>query len=186
MPEHCPECNAAMRSEPVQWRGLVRPVTAGDRRNRRDPHKKPMSAARAASVEYPGEVKLHYHCDECGVCVAPGETHVRSFIDPTKWVEMSSKRSRVPKRRVSQESLHKKARQYREKRRDPEAGEALRAYHRELYQRNLELRRKQRRERNARYREFKSANSEIQTTMRRILNHKDRQERREADGQVQG
>ena len=73
MPEHCPECNAAMRSEPVQWRGLVRPVTAGDRRNRRDPKKKPSSAARAASVEYHGEVKRHYHCDKGGVGVAPAE-----------------------------------------------------------------------------------------------------------------
>jgi hypothetical protein len=185
MPEHCPECNAAMRSEPVQWRGLVRPVTAGDRRNRRDPKKKPMSAARAASVEYPGEVKLHYHCDACGVCVAPGETHVRSFIDPTKWVEMSSKRSRVPKRRVSQESLHKKARQYREKRRDPEAGDALRAYHRELYQRNLELRRKQRRERNARYREFKSSNP-VQAEVLRVSHNSKREKLRSPDGEVSG
>lgn len=173
MPEFCPECNAAMHSTPVQWRGLVRPVTAGDRRNRRD-QRKPMSANRAASIEHVGEVLVHYVCDECGECVKPGETHIRSMDRTGVWVAVRRKRG---------SGGHSgRALLYRQKRQDPEQGEALRAYHRENYRINAELRRKQRRERDAKYRErLRKAKGSAQAEMRRISHSKEREERRQAD-----
>jgi len=177
MPETCPQCACEMRSIPVEWRGLVRPITSGDRRNRRD-QRPPMSAARAASVEHVGEVKLNYKCDECGVCVDPGVSHIRSLDRPGEWV--TTKASKGDKHAG-------RALLYRQRRADPVEGEALRAYHREHYRINAERLRKQRRERDARYRErLRTANNALQTSMRRIANHKDRAQRRPPNGQIPG
>lgn len=190
MPETCPQCACEMRSIPVEWRGLVRPITSGDRRNRRD-RRAPMSAARAASVEHVGEVKLHYKCDGCGVCVEPGVTHIRSLDRPDTWVEMAEPSKVIRRRRLGDAPKarnHKgRAIKYRQKRVDPVEGPALRAYHRENYRINAELRRKQRRERDARYRErLRNARTSLQAEMRRVANHKDRKERRQNDGQIPG
>ena len=190
MPEFCPGCHAEMRSIPVQWRGLVRPVTSGDQRNRRG-QRKPMSAARAASVEHVGEIKLHYKCDECGVCVAPGETHIRSLDKPDTWVELREASKVIRRRRLADSPKPRnykgRALLYRQKRVDPEQGEALRAYHRADYKRNLAKKRQQRQERNRRYRErLRNARTSLEAKMRRAADEKDRKERRQNDCQIPG
>lgn len=159
----------------------MRPVTAGDRRNRRD-QRKPMSANRAASIEHVGEVLVHYVCDECGECVKPGETHVRHLVEPGKWVLAKPRKG----------SKHKgRAVKYRQKRATPGdpwvpgktlQGDALREYHRYDYQRNLAKKRQQRQERDKRYRErLRNARLAAEAKMRRIPDGPLGQERRQAD-----
>ena len=99
MPNWCPYCGGEQRLKVVSANGYSRPLTPGDRRQRRTTQFDPNF--RNGWWEPVGRLEYHYVCTACDAVVVPGGGKWRrNWRDPDNWIEVNVVASRMRKWRL--------------------------------------------------------------------------------------